>query len=45
VERFVRAALNPLSYRALRVKNELGFEDSVRNMTIALAGVLNVDVS
>jgi AcrR family transcriptional regulator len=44
-ERFVRAALNPLSYRALRVKNELGFEDAVRNMTIALAGVLNIDVS
>ena len=44
VERFVRAALNPLSYRALRVKNGLSFEDAVNNMTFALAGVLNIEV-
>jgi AcrR family transcriptional regulator len=44
VTRFVRAALSPLSYRALRVKNGLGFEDAVKNMTLALAGVLNIEV-
>ena len=44
VERFVRAALNPLSYRALRVKNGLSFEDALNNMTFALAGVLNIEL-
>jgi AcrR family transcriptional regulator len=42
--RFVRAALSPLSYRALRVKNGLSYEESVRNMTLALAGILNIEV-
>ena len=40
--RFVRAALSPLTYRALRLKNGLSFEQSVENMVMALAGVLNI---
>ncbi len=41
--RFVRAALHPLTYRALRLKNGIGFEDAVDHMTLALAGVLNIE--
>lgn len=41
--RFVRAALSPLTYRALRLKNGLSFEQSVDNMVLALAGVLNME--
>ncbi|MCC6612380.1 MAG: TetR/AcrR family transcriptional regulator [Anaerolineae bacterium] len=41
--RFVRAALSPLTYRALRLKNGLSFEQSVDNMALALAGVLNIE--
>jgi AcrR family transcriptional regulator len=41
--RFVRAALHPLTYRALRLKNGLSFEDAVNNMTLALAGLLNIE--
>jgi AcrR family transcriptional regulator len=44
VSRFVRAALSPLTYRALRLKNGLEFEDAVETMTLALAGVLNIRV-
>jgi len=44
VTRFVRAALSPLTYRALRLKNGLGFEEAVENMTRALAGVLNIEL-
>lgn len=43
VTRFVRAALSPLTYRALRLKNGLGFDQAVNNMTLALAGVLNIE--
>lgn len=43
VTRFVRAALNPLTYRALRLKNGLSFEEAVNHMTLALAGVLNIE--
>ena len=42
--RFVRAALHPLTYRALRLKNGLSFEEAVNNMTLALAGLLNIEV-
>jgi hypothetical protein len=41
--RFVRAALHPLTYRALRLKNGLSFDQAVDNMTLALAGVLNIE--
>lgn len=41
--RFVRAALNPLTYRALRLKNGLTYDQAVANMTVALAGVLNIE--
>lgn len=41
--RFVRAALSPLTYRALRLKNGLGFEEAVNHMTLALASVLNIE--
>lgn len=44
VTRFVRAALHPLTYRALRLKNGLGFEEAVNNMALALAGLLNIEV-
>jgi len=44
VRRFVRAALHPFTYRALRLKNGLSFEEAVSNMTLALAGVLNIEV-
>ncbi len=44
VIRFVRAALSPLTYRALRLKNGLSFEEAIENMTVALAGVLNIEV-
>lgn len=43
VIRFVQAALSPLTYRALRSKNGLGFEEAVENMIRALAGVLNIE--
>ncbi len=42
--RFVRAALSPLTYRALRLKSGLSFEEAVHSMTVALAGVLNIEV-
>jgi AcrR family transcriptional regulator len=42
--RFARAALHPLTYRALRMKNKLSFEQAVDNMTLALAGLLNIEV-
>jgi AcrR family transcriptional regulator len=42
--RFVRAALHPLTYRALRLKNGLTFEQAVHHMTLALAGLLNIEV-
>lgn len=42
--RFVRAALSPLTYRALRAKNGLSFDEAVTNMTIALAGILNIEL-
>lgn len=42
--RFVRAALSPLTYRALRIKNGLSFEKAVSYMTLALAGLLNIEV-
>ena len=41
--RFVRAALSPLTYRALRLRNGLSFEESVSNMTVALAGLLDIE--
>ena len=44
VSRFVRAALSPLTYRALRLKNGLSREEAVNHMTLALAGVLNIQV-
>ncbi|MCC7208380.1 MAG: TetR/AcrR family transcriptional regulator [Anaerolineae bacterium] len=44
VARFVRAALSPLTYRALRVKNGLDPEEAAHYMTLALAGVLNIEV-
>ena len=44
VTRFVQAALSPLTYRALRLRNGLDFEAAVENMTLALAGVLNIEV-
>lgn len=40
---FVKAALSPLTYRALRLKNKLTLEESVEYMTVALAGVLNIE--
>ncbi len=43
ITRFVRAALSPLTYRALRSRNGLGYEEAVENMTLALAGVLNIE--
>ena len=43
--RLARAMLHPLTYRALRVKNGVGFEAAVKNMTLALAAVLNIEVS
>jgi hypothetical protein len=43
VRRFVRAALSPLTYRALRLKNGLSQEDAVQYMTVALAAVLNIE--
>lgn len=43
VRRFVRAALHPFTYRALRLKNGLDFEEAVNHMTLALAGLLNVE--
>lgn len=42
--RFVQAALNPLTYRAMRLRNGLSFEEAVTHMTHALAGVLNIRV-
>ncbi len=42
--RFACAALNLLTYRALRIRNGLSFEDAVKHMTLALAGVLNIEV-
>lgn len=44
MKRFVRALLNPLTYRALRLKNGLSFEEAVEHMTMALAAVLNIKV-
>jgi AcrR family transcriptional regulator len=43
VARFVGAALHYLTYRALRLKNGLSFEQAVENMTLALAGLLNIE--
>lgn len=42
MKRFVQAALHPLTYRALRLKNGLSFEEAVSTMTHALAGLLNL---
>jgi AcrR family transcriptional regulator len=42
--RFVSAVLHPLTYRALRLKNGLNFEQAVDNMTLALGGLLNIEV-
>ena len=42
--RFVRAALSPLTYRALRLKNGLSCEEAVKYMLVALAAVLNIDI-
>ena len=42
VRRFVRAALSPLTHRALRLKNGLDQADAVEYMAVALAGVLNI---
>ena len=44
VTRFVRAALSPLTYRALRLKNGLSLDEAVEYMTLALAGVLDIKV-
>lgn len=41
--RFVQAALSPLTYRALRLRSGLSFDEAVSNMTLALAGLLNVE--
>lgn len=43
VTRFVRAALSPLTYRALRLKNGLSPDEAVEYMTLALAGVLDIE--
>lgn len=43
IRQFVRAALNPLTYRALRSRNGLSFEDAVCTMTRALAGLLKIE--
>src|SRR5690606_3825505 len=42
--RFVRAMLNPLTYRALRLKNGLSLEDAVKHVSHALAGVLDIEL-
>lgn len=42
LRRFVLAALSPLTYRALRLKNGLSAEKAAEYMTVALAALLNV---
>ncbi len=42
--RFVRALLSPLTYRALRLKNGLSIDDAVKHVTLALAGLLNIEL-
>ena len=39
---FVRAALSPLTYRALRLRNGLDQADAARYMTVALSGLLGI---
>lgn len=39
---FVRAMLNPLTYRALRSRNQLSMEEVIQQLTSALAGVLQI---
>ena len=39
--RFIHAALSPLTYRALRLKNGLSQEEAADYMSVALAAVLN----
>lgn len=39
---FVRAMLNPLTYRALRSRNQLSMEEVIQHMTSALASVLQI---
>ncbi|MBZ0299790.1 MAG: TetR/AcrR family transcriptional regulator [Anaerolineae bacterium] len=44
MRRFVRAMLSPLTYRALRLKNGLAFDDAVRHVALALAGMLDIEL-